>query len=162
MEKEIAPSKPAAKSWQVNIRNYSGFSSWTLFCQIWFVTKNSITLHGGIHTYKWQFIQPLAHWDPPCFWNPGHTSPKIQNWNSIIAPFTWLDCLKKNTRLKIQVKQMKWHLPQYHHVTRKCLIIKDEENQFKNPNSAANGCKIVESNQIKSNWFLYFYRIWVR
>ena len=51
---------------------------------------------------------------------------------------------------------MKWHLPQYHHVTRKCLIIKDEENQFKNPNSAANECKIVESNQIKSTDFFTF------
>ena len=51
---------------------------------------------------------------------------------------------------------MKWHLPQYHHVTRKCLIIKDRENQFKNPNSAANECKIVESNQIKSTDFFTF------
>ena len=51
---------------------------------------------------------------------------------------------------------MKWHLPQHHHVTRKCLIIKDKENQFKNPNSAANECKIVESNQIKSIDFFTF------
>ena len=91
------------------------------------MTKNSITLHASdnscnqlpIGTHRAFETQGIHHQK---FKTGAASLPHLHDW--------------------IVLKQMKWHLPQYQHVTRKCPIIKDKENQFKNPKSAANELRL--------------------